>query len=582
MTSAPLSADLGAGAATTRKRWLAGASAYRLPVYFWLLAFVLAPNLLLIVTSFMRSADGNVIYDPGVKNYVTLLGSVTVQYLALKTLFVSLSAAAAATAIAYPLAFYISRRLAGGKSMSALLIVIPLWISLLMRIFAWRVILGERGLLNSLLMTTGLIARPSQWLLYTPFSVALTLTSIAIPYVFIAAYTAIERVPQSLVEAARDNGASAFRTFTSVIWPLTRQGTAIGFALALLIAVGDFVTPAMVGGMNGTMLGSVIQSQFGVSGNWPLGAAMSVYLVVLVIGLVAIILLLTRSRGILTEVDAGAPPPVAPWSSLSGLQRAARVGGRLLFLLPYVYLYAPLFVIAMFSFNDSAIQALPWKAFTLKWYQGLPDNAALLEAVWLSFRLALTVTTIAVVVGTAFAFVLANWQNRLSSVIENFIALPLAVPGVVLGISMVMTASLVRIPPGMGRLLLGHMVFVMPVILLVVSSRLRRIDPNFALASRDLGAGWWQTLWRIELPMIRSAIVGGALLGYTLSIDEVMVSLFLTGSTPTLPVYVWNQTRFGFTPTVNAIFTCIGVVSLVLVIAGQRLLTSSLSQKAAS
>jgi spermidine/putrescine transport system permease protein len=582
MTSAPQSAGFPAEVgAPPARAWRPGAaSLFRLPVYLWLLVLVVAPNLLLVVTSFMASSGGSVIYTPGLKNYVSLLGSVTVQYLALKTLVVAFCSAALATAIAYPLAFYISRRLSGGKSLAALMIVIPLWISLLMRIFAWRVILGERGLLNSLLMTTGLISEPSQWLLYTSFSVMLTLTSIAIPYVFIAAYTAIERVPQSLVEAARDNGASSFRTFTTVIWPLTRQGTAIGFALAVLIAVGDFVTPAMVGGMSGTMLGSVIQSQFGISGNWPLGAAMSVYLLVLVIGLVAILLLATRSRGILTEVDVGAAPAVTPWSKLSGLQKAGRVAGRLLFLLPYIYLYAPLVVIGMFSFNDSTVQALPWKAFTLKWYQGLPDNAALLGAMWLTFRLALTVTVIAALVGTAFAFVLAGWQSRFSAVTENLIALPLAVPGVVLGISMVMTASLMRIPPGFGRLLLGHLVFVMPVILLVVSNRLRRVDPNFALASRDLGAGWWQTLWRIQLPMIRSAIIGGVLLGSTLSIDEVMVSLFLTGSTPTLPVYVWNQTRFGFTPTVNAIFTCIGIVSLVLVIAGQRLLTASMSQKA--
>jgi ABC-type spermidine/putrescine transport system permease subunit II len=194
----------------------------------------------------------------------------------------------------------------------------------------------------------------------------------------------------------------------------------------------------------------------------------------------------------------------------------------------------------------------------------------------------LLVTGVAAVVGTAFAFLLVSWHTRYSAVFENVIALPLAVPGVVLGISMVMTASLLHIPPGFGRLLLGHLVFVMPVILLVVSNRLRRIDPNFALASRDLGADWWRTLLRIQLPMIRSAIVGGALLGYTLSIDEVMVSLFLYGSTPTLPVYVWNQTRFGFTPAVNAIFTCIGVISLILVIAGQRLLASSMSQRSDS
>jgi spermidine/putrescine transport system permease protein len=451
-----------------------------------------------------------------------------------------------------------------------------------MRIFAWRVILGERGLLNSFLLTTGLVDKPSQWFLYTTFSVVLTLISIAIPYVFIAAYTAIERVPQSLIEAARDNGASALRAFTTVIWPLTRQGTAIGFALAMLIAVGDFVTPAMVGGLSGTMLGSAIQSQFGISGNWPRGAAMSVYLLFLVIGVVAILLYLARSRGILTEVDAGAPPRIPAWSSITAGQKVGRAAGLLLFLLPYVYLYAPLVVIGMFSFNDSTVQALPWTAFTLRWYQALPGNAALLDAMWLSFRLALLVTGVAAVVGTAFAFLLVSWHSRYSAVFENVIALPLAVPGVVLGISMVMTASLLHIPPGFGRLLLGHLVFVMPVILLVVSNRLRRIDPNFALASRDLGADWWRTLLRIQLPMIRSAIVGGALLGYTLSIDEVMVSLFLYGSRPTLPVYVWNQTRFGFTPAVNAIFTCIGVISLILVIAGQRLLASSMSQRSES
>jgi ABC-type spermidine/putrescine transport system permease subunit II len=541
-------------------------------VYLWLALLVIAPNVLLIFTSFMRSSEGNVVYDPNLGNYLKLLGSYTVQYLAFKTLFVSLCSAILATAIAYPLALYISRCLSTGKSIAALLIVIPLWISLLMRIFAWRIILGERGLLNNLLMSSGLVEKPSQWLLYTSFSVVLTFTSIAIPYVFIAAFTAIERVPQSLIDAARDNGASRYKTFTTVIWPLTRQGTAIGFALALLIAVGDFVTPAMVGGLNGTMLGTVIQSQFGISGNWPAGAAMSVYLLVLVIGLVTILLTLTRSRGVLTEVDVGAAARVSPWSELSGRRKAGRIGARLLLLLPYIYLYAPLAVICMFSFNDSTVQSLPLKAFTLKWYEALPGNTALLQAVWLTLQLAVLVTIIGSIVATAFAFILAGWQSRFSTAIENIIALPLAVPGVVLGISMVMMASLMHIPPGMGRLLLGHLVFVMPVILLVALNRLRRVDPNFALASRDLGAGWWRTLVRIQLPMIKSAVLGGALLAFTLSVDEVMVSQFLSGSTPTLPVYVWNQTRFGFTPSVNAIFTCIGVLSLILVISAQSLI----------
>lgn len=581
MVDAPQTRRLDTGEDTPTKAVMRLDRAFfaRTPAHLWLVLLVIAPNLLLLATSFMQSSGGAVIWKPSFQNYTSLFNSFTVQYLAFKTLLVALFAAAIATAIAYPLAFYISRRLSRGKALAALLIVIPLWISLLMRIFAWRVILGENGLLNSFLVSTGMIEKPSQLFLYTTFSVLLTLTSISIPYVFIAAYTAIERVPQSLVEAARDNGASALQTFTSVIWPLTRQGTAIGFSLALLIGVGDFVTPAMVGGMNGTMLGSVIQSQFGMSGNWPRGAAMSVYLLALVIGIVAVILRIARSRGILTEVDAGVPPRIVPWRTLGLAQKLIRAGGYVIFLLPYVYLYAPLIVIGMFSFSDSTLQALPWAGFTLKWYQSLPGNTVLLDALWLSLKLALIVTLLSAVIGTTFAFLLVGWNSRFSVVAENLIALPLAVPGVVLGISMVMMASFISIPPGFGRLLLGHLVFVMPVILLVVASRLRRIDPNFALASRDLGADAWQTLWRIQLPMIRSAVVGGALLGYTLSIDEVMVSLFLYGSTPTLPIYVWQQTRFGFTPSVNAIFTCIGVFSLILVIASQRLLSSSMTQK---
>ena len=137
---------------------------------------------------------------------------------------------------------------------------------------------------------------------------------------------------------------------------------------------------------------------------------------------------------------------------------------------------------------------------------------------------------------------------------------------------MVMTASAAHIAPGWGRLMLGHVVFVMPVVMLIVTARLRRIDPSFANASRDLGADVWTTFWRIQLPMVRGAIVGGALLGFAMSVDEVIVTLFLGGDQQTLPVYVWDQTRFGFTPTINAVFTCIGLMTFLLVLLAEMLI----------
>jgi ABC-type spermidine/putrescine transport system permease subunit II len=547
----------------------------RSSVYAWLVALVVVPNALLLVTSFLSSSDGAVLLQPTLDNYASVFGSATVQVLALRTVMISASSALGATLIAYPLAYYISRRLSGGKTIAALLIVIPLSISLLMRIFAWRVILDEHGVLNTGLVDLGILSAPSSAFLYTRFSVILVLTSVAIPYVFVAAYAAIERVPFSLIEAAQDNGASPFRAFTTIIWPLTRQGTAIGIALAFLAAMGDYVTPSMVGGINGTTLGMVISSEFGFAGNWPLGAAMAVYILVIVVAILGVLFWLMRSKGVLTEVDVGVSVPVSAWAELSNVQRCLRVAGRALFVLPYVFMYVPLVVIMLFSFNDSSVQSLPFKGFTMRWYEGILSDSGMLTAVVRSLTLASIATSIGVVVGTVFAFMFVGWRGRGSMVTENLLALPLAVPGVVLGISMVMAASAVGIQPGMGRLILGHVVFVMPVIMLIILARLRRVDPSFASASRDLGANAWTTFWRVQLPMIRGAIVGGALLGFTMSIDEVIVTLFLGGDQPTLPVYVWDQTRFGFTPSVNAIFTCIGALTLILVFFAQLLINPS-------
>ncbi len=575
MTSTPSNLYLPAGRKLSppKVRWPAAATAARWPVYAWLLAFVVAPNLLLLLTSFMHASGGVVVYVPTLANYASVFTSRTVQVLAFKTLLMSAGAALLATMIAYPMAYAISRLLRGGKTVAAVMVVIPLWISLLMRDFAWRVILGERGLLNTVLVQGGVLAKPSSLFLYTPWSVVLTLTTVAIPYVFVAAYTAIERVPFSLVEAARDNGASPLRTFTTVVWPLTRQGTAIGMALAFLISAGDYVTPSMVGGIDGTTLGMVVSSQFGIVGNWPLGSAMAVYLLALVVAVLGVLFACTRSEGVLTEVDAGAAPHVVRWSGLSAPGKLGRVAGRIALGLPYLLLYAPLAVIGLFSFNDATTQSLPLKGLTLRWYLGLPADGSLLDALWRTLELAFTATAIAAVVGTGFAFVFAGWPGRVSALVGGLVALPLAIPGVVLGISMVMATSALGLHPGMGRLVLGHLVFVMPVVMLVVSARLRRVDPSFALASRDLGAGLWQTFWKIQLPMVRGAVIGGALLGFTMSMDEVVVTLFLSGAQPTLPVYVWNQTRFGFTPSVNAIFSCVGVVSLALIVAAQVLIT---------
>lgn len=548
-----------------------------LPIYVWLALLVILPNFLLIAVSFLKTSSGVVQIDPTLANFIRLAQSKAFWWLLFKTLATASVASALATIFAFPTAYYASRKLRRGRLIALFLVVIPLWISLLMRVFSWKIILGEKGILNSALMYLGILSEPSTAFLYTPFSVLLTFSYVCFPFVFVTTYSALERIPNNLLEAAEDAGATPWRSFWHVVWPLARPGAAIGFMLAFLLCIGDYITPAMVGGLDGTMLGTVIASQFGLAGNWPYGAALALILMLFVSTILVAFVYATRTPGVLMGEDNGAPP--AP--SGHALPLTARIREWIAFcafLLPYVFLYLPLLLIVIFSFNDSPLQAFPLSGFTLKWYSEAFANPSLQAALLRSLTVGVLVLLLSVVAGTLFAVVLAYGRVKGAQAIELLLAVPVAIPGVVLGITMVLACQMLGVPVGLPRIVAGHSSFVMPVILMIVLARLRRLDPSLLEAAMDCGATKVRAFLYVLLPLIRGSIIGGALLGFTLSVDEVVITLFLTGAEPTLPVWVWNQMRFGFTPAVNAIFTIIGAVTLLAIVFAQRLVVSKSSQ----
>ncbi len=549
--------------------------ALRLPLQTWFLLLVFAPILLMVVYSIWRSDGGVTVHDWTTNNYSDVISSPTYRLLLWRTLYTATAAAALATLIAFPMAYFVSRRLRRYRMVAIVLVIIPLWVSMLLRIFAWKIILGDHGILNSALLEIGAINTPSSAFLYTRFTVLLTLTYVAIPFVFITSYSALERIPPSLIEASYDSGAGSWPTFRNVVWPLAKQGVAIGFGLALLLAIGDYLTPSLVGGLSGTMLGSVIASQFGLVGNWPLGAAMAITLL-LAVGLLLLVgAWFVRSEGVL-EADAGVAMRPEAWRGASVGDRARSAISWAAFILPYLFLYLPLLVIIVFSFNDSDVQVLPLAGFTTRWYDALLSDTALMAALRRTLLVGVGSVAIGTVVGTYFALIFANTRNRGMTILKAGLTLPVLLPGMVLGLALAITFREAGFQFGIPTIMVGHATFVTPVIMLVILARLRRLDPSLAQASMDCGAGHLRTFWYVILPQIRSALIGAALLGFTLSFDEIIVTYFLSGSEPTLPVYIWNQLRFGFTPKINAIFSLIGVASLVVVLIAGRVLRSEL------
>lgn len=537
------------------------------PIWLWLALVVLLPNLLLIAVSFLRTRNGFLVFEPSLVNYARLSDSSGFWALLLRTLKFSAVASFLAALAAYPMAYFVGRAVRRNKALLVTLVIVPLWISLLMRVFAWRLILGQSGLLNSFLVSSGVLDQPSEAFLYTSASVVLVFGYIAIPYIFVAVLGAFEKLPQSLIEASHDAGASTLRTFLHVVWPLTRRSLAIGMSLAFLITVGDFVTPAMIGGVDGTTIGMMISSQFGIANNWPYGAAVAIVLMIASGAIIGVLMALCRTRGVLLGDEGARPSSAAPGAAV----RVGRLCGIAGVTLVILFLYAPIVLMAIFSFNTSSLQAFPISGFSLHWYGEILTNDGLLVAAQRSLLVALLTVSFSVVTGTAFALLLHYGRIAGARFCEFAIALPIAMPGVVLGIVMVLGTEWLRIPSGTVRTVIGQSSFVMPVTMMLVLARLRALDPTLLEASLDLGANAWRSFVFMLLPLIRSAIIGGALLGLTLSADDVMVTLFLAGPSQTLPIWVFNQMRFGFTPTVNAVFTLLAILCLGVVIVASRL-----------
>jgi ABC-type spermidine/putrescine transport system permease subunit II len=258
--------------------------------------------------------------------------------------------------------------------------------------------------------------------------------------------------------------------------------------------------------------------------------------------------------------------------SASVLTRVKSAVAWVLFIGVYVFLYAPLVTIGVFAFNDSTIQALPWAGFTLQWFLEIPGDESLIAAIRFGLLVSAITVVLAGALGTLFAVIVHTVRSRATVALQGALLIPVVVPGMVLGLSLAIFFRVAGLTPGLWTVVLGHLTFTAPIVTVLVLTRLGRIDPSLTQASMDLGAKRLQTFWNVTWPQVRTAVFAACLLALTLSFDEVIVTYFLVGTQPTLPVFIWGQTRFGFTPEINAIVTLIGAVSIMLIVVAARVL----------
>tara|TARA_R100000365_G_C2748110_1_gene78913 strand:+ start:4133 stop:4924 length:792 start_codon:yes stop_codon:yes gene_type:complete len=238
----------------------------------------------------------------------------------------------------------------------------------------------------------------------------------------------------------------------------------------------------------------------------------------------------------------------------------------------YVFMYAPILVLIIYSFQDSRVLTWPLGDWSLRWYVSLAENRQLLQAIGNSLIVATSCVAITTIFGVALAMALRGAGTRIAAVLERMILMPLIVPQLVTGLAVLLVLNRSDVQLSLLTIILGQSIVWMPIVVTQVYARLMALPPEIEQAARDLGANPVQTFFLITLPSISTAVAGSALLVFTLSFDELPVTFFLTGSENTLPMFIWSMMRVGITPEINAIATITVIGSIVMIALGTKLL----------
>lgn len=249
--------------------------------------------------------------------------------------------------------------------------------------------------------------------------------------------------------------------------------------------------------------------------------------------------------------------------------RALRIGRRVMTihgLISYFFLYAPILILVIFSFNASRFASAAWKGFTFDWYVQLFHNEAIGSALRNSLYISLTSTIVSTIFGTMVALAMGRYTFRGKLAFDALLYLPIIIPDIAMAVMLLLFFVLAKIPLGKTTIIISHIAFNISFVAIVVRARLAQFDRTLEEAAQDLYANNWHTFRRVTLPLLMPGILGGALLAFTLSLDDFVITFFTAGpGATTLPLRIYSMVKLGVTPEINALSAIMILVSIVLV-----------------
>lgn len=249
-----------------------------------------------------------------------------------------------------------------------------------------------------------------------------------------------------------------------------------------------------------------------------------------------------------------------------------RLGGTVYLAALYLFLFFPALLVVIFSFNDSRFWAFPLRGFTLRWYAALFGRVEALDALWNSVTVAVPAVACSVALGTGLVLAFHRRRFPLRGVLEGIVLLPLLIPSLIWALALLLLLTYFAVPTGAATVTLGHVLYTTPFVVLLVTTRMRSLDPNLEDAARSLGAGTGMVFHRIVVPHLMPALVAGALIAFAVSFSDLIVAFFLGGGGfNTLPVFIYSLIQFEPTPMINAVSALILAIGSLCVLAAMRI-----------
>jgi spermidine/putrescine transport system permease protein len=532
-----------------------GPVALSAPAVAGLLLFFVAPIAAFFVYSFLTTGLFEVSGPVTLDAYREAVTSGLNGTLAVNSFIIGFSTAAVSVLVGLPVAYWL--RFAAGRWQTLVLFLVAatFFASYLVRIYAWRSILGENGLLNTGLREMGLVDEPLGFLLFNRFSVTVALVHIFLPYVVLVLYAGFRALSPGLLEASQDLGASASKRWRRVLLPLIAAPAATSFLFVFILSSSDPVTAQFLGGTEGAMLGVRVREMLVTTGNWPLGAALAFLMLAAFAVCYAITALGLRLLGLHRVRFADAGPGEAERRSIPAL--AVTIAAL-------VFLYLPLVMVVLFSFHKTGGLSFPFKGFSTRWYEDVFASDEFRRALENSAIVATVSAAITLVLGTAAAYGLTRASPFMRAPLAALFFVPLTLPGLFLGISLLTYFARLDLQLSLRTVIIAHAVYVFPYFLLIARATLDRVDRTLEESAADLGASPLTTFRRVTLPQIWPLLVGATVLAFALSFDEFIITFFVIGADSTLPMYIWSSLRRTVDPSINVISTVLMVVTILL------------------